>query len=778
MAYFCRFNMSSKLYKSASVMKRYPFFLLFIFVLFNSRSIGQVVSASNQTALPCSSVSFSINAAGFTENVGAVTLYIYRDPSVLLYTGHVPGTISGYLINGNANPILISWTNPTGLNINGILLTLNFTYKGATSVVDFTTGCEFTYADSLENVIVTYVDGSIAATPKTTYYVDGAVGSSGTGLSWASPLKTITEATNKPLTPGDEVLVKPGTYNEALVIKSNGSEIVPIKYGITLSDTNKITFPAGTDLSCVSTASYPGKYIAYVFRSWKCNNGIYPILSVNDAQDYVIVANAAFIPETGASGDTSLVQAGIGLPVFYTKFSSNPEVERVVVNSGSAPSSKANCYIGTPLGSAGDSATASSYNIIDGFDLTASATNKVGLRIQSSSFNVYKNSRIYNLDTIGIYISGSSLKPAKYNTVANNKIYNTRQRAVKIGKHNGTTANSNFAYFTLVKGNEIYVVDDGSTTNDQLWNMVDVHPRTAFTMIENNTFRNYNSQTAGKGTVEIWNNTRKTNVSCNFFKDIGKVASGTNALIYIRNNGLNINVFNNVLLKSSLADDDVYAFRLNAAGHTDSKVVYNTVFNVDNGSYLEDSGTPVPVFKLQDNIMYINYTGGGIYFTNIGTTGRFTVSHNCYPSVPTTAGQPYHGETGRQVGDPLFVNPSFFDSPHGLQLKTGSICLANGTPVTGITRDYSYRSRNATNPGIGAFEAVLNSIRWTGKVSQDWHNYLNWNPELVPTNFIQAIIPLKPILPVISFSNAVCKGMQLENGANVTINNGRLLTVY
>jgi hypothetical protein len=176
--------------------------------------------------------------------------------------------------------------------------------------------------------------------------------------------------------------------------------------------------------------------------------------------------------------------------------------------------------------------------------------------------------------------------------------------------------------------------------------------------------------------------------------------------------------------------------------------------------------------------MYINYTGGGIYFTNIGTTGRYTVSNNCYPSAPTTVGQPYHGETGRQVGDPLFVNPAFYSSPHGLQLKNGSICLATGTPVTGITRDYSLRLRNATTPGIGAFEAALNSLSWTGKTSQDWHNYMNWNPELVPTNTTQAIIPLKANLPVVSVSDASCKGLQLENGANVTINTSRLLTVY
>jgi hypothetical protein len=752
-----------------------------IVALFTIQGFTQSLSFTNQTALPCSSVSFPITASGFTSNVGAITLFIQVNTAVLQCTGHTPGTLPTYNININTNPISLTYSNPTGVNINGTLLTLHFTYKGGNSLLDFTSGCEFTYASVPPvNPPVVYTDGNISPTPKTTWYVDAAVSSSGTGTSWGTALKTITEATNKTLTPGDEVLVKPGTYNEALTIKSNGSEIVPVKYNITLSDTNKITFPSGTDLSCVSPASYPGKYYAYVFRSWKSNNGAYPILSVNDAQDYVIVDNAAFIPEIGASGDTSLVQASIGLPVIYKKFSSNPETERIIVNSASVANSKANCYIGTPIGT-GDSATAANYNILDGFDLTGMntvGTARIGLRVQSSSFNVFKNGRIYNLDSIGVYVSGSSLKQARYNIISANKIYNTWRRAIKIGRHGGTTANANYAYHTHVLNNEIYVQDDGSSTNDQLWNMVDVHSRTAFTVIQGNTFRNYNSQSAGKGTIEIWESVRKTVISENFFKDIGKLASGTNSIVYVRKSSQNIHVFNNVLLNSTPVNDDIFAFRLNAEGHTNSNTVYNTVFNIDNGILFEDGGASTPVFRVQNNILHINNSGGGVYFTHAGTTGRFTVSNNCYPTTPTTAGQPYHSETGRQVGDPLFVNPTFFSSPHGLQLKTGSICLGNGTPVTGITRDYVKTARSATTPGIGAFEAVLSNLSWTGKANSDWHNYLNWSPELVPTNILQAIIPVKSNQPVVSASNAVCKGLQLQSGATLNINNGRLLTIY
>jgi hypothetical protein len=762
-------------------MKRLIFTFAIVFSIFIQNSGAQTISMANQTALPCASTSFPITASSLPNGIGAITIYIQVNPAVLIYTGHTPGTISGYLISSVNGLVSISWSFASGANVNGTLLTLNFTYKGGTSATDLTSGCEVSTAIPPEPIACTFTDGSISATPKTSYYVDAAVSVSGSGLSWATALKTITEATNKALNPGDEVQIKPGTYNEALIIKSNGSEIVPVKYNVILSDTNKITFPAGTDLSCVSPASYPGKYYAYVYRSWRGNNGAYPILSVNTASNYVIVDNSAFIPETGAAGDTSLVQACIGLPVVYKKYSANPETERVIVNSSSATNARANCYIGTPIGAAGtagDSATASNYNILDGLDLTGSPTFKYGLRIQSSSFNVFKNGRIYNLDSVGVYVSGSSLKKATYNFILNNKIYNTKQRALKIGKTGGTTANSNYAYYTHFKDNEVYVQDDASTTNDALWNMADINKSTAFTVISGNTFRSYSSQSAGRGTIDIFDNVRKTNIYGNFIKDVGKSVSGTNSIIYVRNASLNINVFDNVILNSSTINDDIFAFRLNAQGHSDSKVVYNTVYNVDNGFLLEDSGTPVPVFKVQNNIMYINYSGGGIYFTNTGTTGRFTVSNNCYPTTPTTVGQPYDGETGRQVGDPLFVNPTFYSSPHGLQVKTGSNCINHGIAVTTVTRDYSKNARSASTPTIGAFEGALTSITWTGKISNDWHNYLNWSPEIVPTTTIQAIIPLKTNLPVISGANAVCKGLSVQSGANVVINNGRLLNVY
>jgi hypothetical protein len=360
--------------------------------------------------------------------------------------------------------------------------------------------------------------------------------------------------------------------------------------------------------------------------------------------------------------------------------------------------------------------------------------------------------------------------------ILGNKIYNTKSRGLKIGIHNGTST-TNSVQFTLFKGNEIYSTGAGANINFQ--NAADIHKNTSFTVLEKNTFRNFKLKTAGKGAVEIWDNARKSMVCANFIRNIGKLATGTNSLIYIRSNNNNINVFNNVLLDSLVQNNDIFALRLNGTYSSSNKAVFNTIFNIDNGILFEDSGPPSTVdFKLQDNIIYINYTISGVYFTHTGTTGRFTVSHNCYPTAPTSIGQPYHGETGRQVGDPSFLNSAFSLSAAGLSIQTGSICINNGILVTGISNDYLNRARSAGTPAIGAFEGPITACAWTGAVGQGWHNYRNWDILYVPTSAMSVLIPDRTNDPVISSNNGACKSLQAEPGALLRIQSPRALTVY
>ncbi len=484
----------------------------------------------------------------------------------------------------------------------------------------------------------------------------------------------------------------------------------------------------------------------------------------------VTVEGASFITESGAAGDSTLLQAAIGRPVIYKKYSSNPDVERVVINAPAAYSPKADCYIGKPI-VAGDDANPSNFNIIDGFDATGPGA-KYGLRLIGSSYNVFRNGKIYELDSVACYIGGNSTHKALYNIIQSNVIYNTSKKAIKIGLQNGTST-TNFAKFNIFKGNEIYSTGSGSYPG--FITMAEIHRYNTYNILENNMFRDFTLMNANRAGVEIWDNTKSTLVYGNTVKNVARAISGTNANIYIHGNSSGVKVFNNLVLKQNADADNIYAFRLNAAGHSGTVVAFNTVYNINKGILFEDSGSPVPDFKVQDNIFKVN----NFYFTHTGTGGRFTLGYNCYFIIPTQSGGSYYlSETGKKIGDALFVNPLFYSSYAGFRLQTASICLNSGTPVSGISRDYLKSSRDGTNPTIGAFETTLTSCNWTGAVSSDWHDYRNWDSQLVPVNTIDVIIPDRLNDPVISSQDGNCKTISIQAGAHLDIQPGRLLNLH
>ena len=750
-------------------MTRYLLYLLiFIFSAVNVNA--QLISLDSQTALPCQTVDFPIFADELPTDVAAVTLYIEMDSTVISYSGSTPGTLMGYNINYFDNIVGISWSNPGGQDLNGTMLTLHFKYLGGACALEFADNCELaTASNPLETLTVFYTDGSIAPKPLVHYYVDGAVGSSGDGLSWATALKKISEATNKPLEQGSRVYIKPGFYSDTMVVKKSGAEIVPLTFGVTVSDTNKITFPDSTSLACIDLVNYPGSYYAYVYRSWKGNNGVYKITGVNKTDWYVIVDEASFLSETGATADSSLLQASIGMPVVFEKYASNPEAQRIILNPAGL-GGRAALHIGKIISTGEFDVDPANYNIVDGIDVTGAA-NSYGVRIQNSRFNVYKNSRIYELDSIGFLISGNTAKPANHNFILNNSFYNTTAKAIKIGIQDQGSPN-NQANLNHVKHNDIF--SSGTTgTKINYVNAVEICRFTGYTVLENNTLRNFKMKNINRGAIHIRNNVRKVLVYSNYIKNIDRVNTGTHAAFYLQNQGDSNNVFNNVIVDSAALNNDVFAFWVNVnGGYTGGKIAYNTVHYVDNGFKLESGSTNVD-FEIKNNIMSLGPTSP-INFS-ISGTGLFNVSHNCYTSEPV--GQ-YPGEPGRLVGNPSFLQPDFFLSPYGFSLIPESICLGSGDPLSTITSDFREMGRDTISPSRGAFEEEISNIYWTGKVSTNWHNHLNWSPEFVPTSTIQAIIPLRSNLPAITDSNAACKGLQLQQGASVQVDNHQILRIY
>lgn len=651
------------------------------------------------------------------------------------------------------------------------MLTLNFNYLGGNGSLTFDEGSEVYAFSPIVLIPTTFVNGSVGPASLVTYYVDHRVAASGNGLSWGTALKKISEATNKPFSPGYKVLIWPGSYNDTLIIKSNGYEAVPLTFNVSVSDTNKITFPSSANLNCIDLAGYPDSYYAYVYRSWKGNNGAYKITSVNKTLKYVTVEGAAFVPETGASGDTSLLQASIGMPVIYQKFSSNPEAERVTLTTGIGPSgARAVVHIGKPTAAGAFNVSPANYNIIDGIDVTGVSSHH-GVRIQNSRFNVYRNSWIYDLDSIGFVISGNTASPANNNFILGNRIYNTSGKAVKVGIQSETSPN-NRANINHIKLNEIYSTASGTYIN--FINAIDISRFTGYTVLENNTIRNFKLKSINRGAVELKQSVRRVLAYANYLKNIDRVTtSNTHAVFYLQATGNNNNVFNNVIVDSIPLANSVYAFWVNVTGgYTGGMIAFNTVHNVDYGFKLDNSTTNV-AFQLKNNIMNLETTSP--VFFNQSSSGLFDVSHNCYSTLVPLG--PYNAETGRIVGNPSFLQPTSYQGPYGFSLTSGSICLNTGTPVTGITSDFMKSNRSNTSPSRGAFENVITGITWNGAANTNWHDYRNWDLKMVPLSTFNVSIPDRSNDPVISGNNVSIKSLQVSPGAQLRVNSPRTLTL-
>jgi hypothetical protein len=739
---------------------------LFFLLLFTHIS-AQTVTIPNLTALPTQTVSCPITAASFPNNIGGVELRILIDTEVVQCTGHTPGTLSGYQININANPIIISWIVGS-TNINGTLLTLQFKYKGGSSALDLTNACEIVSGiEPFEEIPANYIDGSIGPKSTTTYYVDETVGASGNGLSWATALKKISEATNKPLAPGDKVLIDYGPYTDTVVIKSNGTEITPLSFGVSVSDTNKITFPGSADLSCIDLVNYPGKYYAYLGRSWKGNNGVYKITGVNKTSKYVIVEGAEFVAESGSVSDSTLLQAAIGFPVIYEKSAVTPATQRVTLSSAGISGERAALHIGKPTAPGDFNVNAANYNIIDGIDLTGA--DQAGLRVQNSSFNVFKNSRIYELDSIGVMISGNDAKPAIHNYILNNQIYNTKNKAVKIGIQSESSSN-NRAYLNTIKGNEIYSTGAGGNINFNT--AIDICRYTAYNVIENNVLRNFKLKSISRGAIEINNDVRQVLSYLNYIKTIDKINAGTHGIFYLRNNGNNNKVFNNVIVDSAVVANDIYAFWVDVSTgtYTSGLIAFNTVHKLDNGFRLA-SGAPAVDVTIKNNIMNLDATTPEQF--NTTGLGLYSVSYNCYSTTPGS----YGGETGRIIGDPSFLLPTSYTGPYGFSLLSSSNCLNTGNPTSGITTDFRKRTRNVTTPSRGAHENVVNYAVWTGEVGPGWHNIRNWDIKMLPLATYHVVIPDRANDPTVTSNNATVKSLQLNSAAQLKVVSPRTLTL-
>lgn len=115
---------------------------------------------------------------------------------------------------------------------------------------------------------------------------------------------------------------------------------------------------------------------------------------------------------------------------------------------------------------------------------------------------------------------------------------------------------------------------------------------------------------------------------------------------------------------------------------------------------------------------------------------------------------------------------------------TADIWLENQLVNSGAGHIRSIVTDNAGN--ISGMDGqpinVTFTVYWTGDVSTDWNNALNWSPPKVPTMHMDAIIPdisqQSGNFPLLSTgNNAVVKNLDIRLGASIANANGKTITV-
>lgn len=127
------------------------------------------LSLDEVTSCPGSDITVTLHVEDFF-NVGAITLYIGYDSTVLEYDGH--GNVNPQFMGLISNPVTapatqvnIVWSSTNAGNIsNGTLLELYFIYKGGSSDLTFNPGCDLTSVNLLP-IPFTTQDGSASIGP-------------------------------------------------------------------------------------------------------------------------------------------------------------------------------------------------------------------------------------------------------------------------------------------------------------------------------------------------------------------------------------------------------------------------------------------------------------------------------------------------------------------------------------------------------------------------------------------------------------------------------------
>jgi len=519
------------------------------------------------------------------------------------------------------------------------------------------------------------------------WYVSPGGNDAGDG-SAAQPWRTIAHAAAAALQPGDQVLIAPGTYVEAIALTRSGAPIVPVTTGVAVAGTDTIRFPVGTDLSGIDLAGHPGEYRLYVYRSWRANNGVFEILETGSDADgpWVRAAGAAFRDESGTAGDARYLTAAVGRPIIFRNASPDPANQRVLLDASTKPAIYTMIYIGRYRDY--DDADPVDWTIVDGIDATGSHQGG-GVHLQDSSFNVVMNSRFYDLQGAGILIAGNQGEPSRYNLIWNNTLYNTPSEGIYVGA-GGHGPAANHAYYTHVIGNDIST--QGSAANAIMENAVDLKEYNLGDVVAGNVIHDYALISQSNGAIDIRDGKQSVLIYNNRIHNIGKANTGANSIIHLYAGSDDIAIFDNELADTTGVGAGIYAFNVDGGGSSGVLIANNSVRGFNRGMLLEQYGGITDV-RFANNVFDVG--SGGI--VEWGTAGRFTFSHNLYAANPGA----YASEPGRLIANPQWLNPAAGD----LRPAATSPAVDTGLELAAVALDLELTPRpSGSTWDRGAYE--------------------------------------------------------------------------
>ncbi len=194
--------------------------------------------------------------------------------------------------------------------------------------------------------------------------------------------------------------------------------------------------------------------------------------------------------------------------------------------------------------------------------------------------------------------------------------------------------------------------------------------------------------------------------------------------------------------------------------------------------------TESPLYGIPDYTIKLKHVNNPNVANNLGNTG-WTIVKNAFTYNPTSGGYdmiefdtPFNWNGTSNIGVEICcsqVQPTWNASGRCRIYNANNGYRYSWTDAGGTSCGLTPGTRNANKPQCQL--VIGGDTEWTGVIDTDWANPGNWTRG-VPNEFMDANIPeLVPNFPVLT-SNGVCKSLNINANASVTIDGANELSVY